>query len=153
MTVTIAGIFVGNIRTRALPELMEFKEQLTLMLIGMLFVILAADVRMREIANLGWNGLFAVLALMLLVRPLNVLVGTWYLGKLLRRYQHTDGPVAYALADYNAGRRHVLRWTEGAAATNTAVFLKEISYPGTRRYIEKVVQRLQFYRRATAHSG
>jgi NhaP-type Na+/H+ or K+/H+ antiporter len=77
MTVTIAGIFVGNIRTRALPELLEFKEQLTLMLIGMLFVILAADVRLQEIVTLGWPGLFTVLALMLIVRPLNVLVGTW----------------------------------------------------------------------------
>jgi NhaP-type Na+/H+ or K+/H+ antiporter len=42
-----------------------------------LFVILAADVRMQEIAHLGWNGLYVVLALMFVVRPLNVLVGTW----------------------------------------------------------------------------
>lgn len=77
MTVTVAGIVVGNIRTRALPELLEFKEQLTVMLIGMLFVILAADIRMQEIADLGRKGIYVVLALMFIVRPLNVLVGTW----------------------------------------------------------------------------
>ena len=34
----------------------------------------------------------------------NTLAGTWYLRKLLQRYALTDGPVPYALADYNAGR-------------------------------------------------
>jgi NhaP-type Na+/H+ or K+/H+ antiporter len=47
MTVTAAGIVVGNIRTRALRDLMEFKEQLTLMFIGLLFVLLTAFVRVR----------------------------------------------------------------------------------------------------------
>ena len=76
VTVTAAGLAVGNVRTRALPDLMEFKEQLTLMLIGMLFVLLAADVRVQEVRSLGAPGLWTVLALMFLVRPLNVFVGT-----------------------------------------------------------------------------
>ena len=42
----------------------------------------------------------------------NVLAGTWYLKKLMGRYLHTDDPVAYALADYNAGRSHVQRKTQ-----------------------------------------
>ena len=37
----------------------------------------------------------------------NTLAGTWYLRKLLGRYQQTDNAMAYALADYNAGRTHV----------------------------------------------
>ena len=40
----------------------------------------------------------------------NTQAGTWYLRRLLRRYPHTDNPLLYALADYNAGRTHVLRW-------------------------------------------
>ena len=76
VTVTAAGLAVGNIRTRALPELLEFKEQLTLMLIGMLFVLLAADVRVQEVRSLGSPGLWTVVALMLVVRPLNVFIGT-----------------------------------------------------------------------------
>jgi soluble lytic murein transglycosylase len=75
----------------------------------------------------------------------NTLAGAWYLAKLLRRYPHTDDPVPYALADYNAGRSHVLRWNQGAAATNSQQFLAQMTFPGTRRYIEAVVRRRAHY--------
>ncbi len=73
----VAGLVVGNVKTRALGDLKEFKEQLTIMMIGMLFVLLAADVRIAEVQSLGWAGVWTVAALMLVVRPLNVLVGTY----------------------------------------------------------------------------
>jgi NhaP-type Na+/H+ or K+/H+ antiporter len=76
MTVTAAGVVVGNIRTRALDELMEFKEQLTLMFIGLLFVLLTAAVRVQDVLDLGWPGMLTVAGLMFLVRPLNVWVCT-----------------------------------------------------------------------------
>ena len=76
----------------------------------------------------------------------NTLAGAWYLAKLLRRYPHTDDPVPYALADYNAGRGHVLRWNQGAAATNSQQFLAQMTFPGTRRYIQTVVARRAQYR-------
>jgi NhaP-type Na+/H+ or K+/H+ antiporter len=74
--VTVAGVVVGNTRHRSLRDLMEFKEQLTVLMIGMLFVILAADVRFAELQALGWAGVATVAALMLVVRPLNVAVCT-----------------------------------------------------------------------------
>jgi soluble lytic murein transglycosylase len=43
----------------------------------------------------------------------NVVCGAWYLKKLLSRYQNTDNPIPYALADYNAGRGNVLKWMQG----------------------------------------
>jgi hypothetical protein len=55
---------------------MEFKEQLTLMFIGLLFVLLAASVRVQDVIDLGWPGLITVLGLMFVVRPLNVWVST-----------------------------------------------------------------------------
>lgn len=76
MTVTVAGMVVGNFRTRVLRDLMEFKEQLTLMFIGLLFVLLAADVRVDDVLGLGWAGVAAVAALMFLVRPINIWVST-----------------------------------------------------------------------------
>ncbi|HXV75781.1 MAG TPA: cation:proton antiporter [Candidatus Polarisedimenticolaceae bacterium] len=72
MAVTAAGVVVGNVRTRALRDLMEFKEQLTMMFIGLLFVLLAADVRIRDVLGLGWPGVWTVAGLMFLVRPLNI---------------------------------------------------------------------------------
>jgi peptidoglycan lytic transglycosylase len=77
----------------------------------------------------------------------NTVAGTWYLRKLLRRYQTTDNPVAYALADYNAGRSRVLRWNKGAAATNSTAFLAAIDFPGTRAYVLAVLKQRDHYRR------
>lgn len=76
LAVIVAGIVVGSSPVQALGELREFKEQLTILLIGLLFVLLAADVRLEQVRVLGWAGLGTVLALMLVVRPLNILAGT-----------------------------------------------------------------------------
>lgn len=83
MAVTVAGIVVGNVRTRALRDLMEFKEQLTMMFIGLLFVLLAADVRVQDVLDLGWPGVLTVAGLMFLVRPINIWLCT--LGSDLTR--------------------------------------------------------------------
>ncbi len=71
----------------------------------------------------------------------NTLVGTWYLATLIKRYPGTDDPLVYALADYNAGRTHVLRWATGPAETNSAAFLEAMTYPGTKQYIKSVLKR------------
>ena len=76
----------------------------------------------------------------------NTLAGTWYLKKLLRRYVETDYPAAYALADYNAGRGNVLKWLKGAAATNSAAFINNIGFPGTKGYVQSVLHRYERYR-------
>jgi len=76
--VTMAGIVMGNFTTYARRELMEFKEGLTVMLIGMLFVLLAADVRISHIIGLGWPGVFVVCALIFIVRPTAVFAGTHF---------------------------------------------------------------------------
>jgi soluble lytic murein transglycosylase len=75
----------------------------------------------------------------------NVLAGTWYLRKLLKRYAQTDNPIPYALADYNAGRGNVLKWNYGAAATNHAAFINQIGFPGTKAYVRSVMHRRGLY--------
>ena len=77
----------------------------------------------------------------------NTLAGTWYLRKMMRRYAATDNPVAYALSDYNAGRGNVLRWNKGAASTNSAVFLAQMNFPGTREYVRSILNRYAKYQR------
>ena len=81
VTVTIAGFTLGNTSAaKELRSIREFKEELTVMFIGMLFVLLAADVRLSEVQALGWRGLLTVAALMFVVRPMNIAVGTWRAG-------------------------------------------------------------------------
>jgi len=77
----------------------------------------------------------------------NTLAGTWYLAKLLNRYRETDDALPYALADYNAGRTHVLRWMKDSGKTNSVAFLVQIDFPGTKRYIAAVLKRYNRYRR------
>ena len=76
----------------------------------------------------------------------NTLAGAWYLDKLLKRYAHTDNPLPYALADYNAGRSNVLKWEHGNAATNSINFINAINFPGTRSYVQSVMNRYTHYR-------
>ncbi len=77
----------------------------------------------------------------------NTLAGTWYIRKLLARYRDTDHPVTYALADYNAGRRNVLRWTPGAAAKNHVDFLKQMDFPTTKEYVRAVLEHYKRYQK------
>jgi len=76
---------------------------------------------------------------------INTRVGAWYLRKLLRRYEQTDNPLPYALADYNAGRTHVRQWMQGPSATNSAAFMEHIGFPGTRKYVRAVLERYAYY--------
>jgi NhaP-type Na+/H+ or K+/H+ antiporter len=76
IAVTVAGVVVGNFENPVVDDLREFKDQLTLLLIGMIFVLLAADVGLAEVRALGWNGLGVVVTLIVIVRPLGVLLVT-----------------------------------------------------------------------------
>jgi soluble lytic murein transglycosylase len=76
----------------------------------------------------------------------NTLAGAWYLKKLLLRYQETDHPAAYALADYNAGRGNVLKWLHGPAATQSSAFVAQIGFPATRDYVRAILRRAERYR-------
>ncbi|RJP80365.1 MAG: hypothetical protein C4522_08110 [Desulfobacteraceae bacterium] len=105
--VTMAGIIIGNFSSYALRDLVEFKEELTVLLIGMLFVLLAADVRLARVIGLGWPAVGVVLVLMVLVRPAAVLVGTSFseLGWKERFFIAWIGPrgiVAAAVASFFA---------------------------------------------------
>ena len=105
--VTMAGILIGNVGSSALQDLVEFKEELTVLLIGMLFVLLAADVRLAQVIGLGRPAVGVVLVLMFLVRPAAVLAGTGFseLGWKERFFISWIGPrgiVAAAVASFVA---------------------------------------------------
>jgi soluble lytic murein transglycosylase len=76
----------------------------------------------------------------------NTLIGAWYLEKLIKRYAGTDNRLPYVLADYNAGRSNVLKWKQGPAATNSAAFIEQIGFPGTKSYVQTVMRRYEHYR-------
>lgn len=127
LAVTVAGVVVGNMERRVARELGEFQEHLTVGLIGLLFVLLAADVRMADVWGLGMPGLLTVAALALVVRPLNVWLCT--LGSDLswreRAFLGWIGPrgvVAAAIASLAAGFLQE-NGVEGATSIRALVFL------------------------------
>lgn len=74
LTVTLAGATVGNLRPRAERDLREFKSQLGLVLLGTLFVLLAADASGGGVRALGWAPWLLAAALAAVVRPVSVLL-------------------------------------------------------------------------------
>ena len=76
MAVTVAGVVVGNLRTPVDRDLREFKDQMSVLLIGLLFVMLAAGVRFEEVRALGVGGLLVVATLIFVVRPVQVFLTT-----------------------------------------------------------------------------
>ncbi|MEG4455504.1 cation:proton antiporter domain-containing protein [Microcoleus sp. N9_A1] len=76
MAAVLSGIVL---RAASVPEerlLRRFKGQLTVLSISVLFVLLAADLSLASVVALGWGSVFTVLALMWIVRPINIWVCT-----------------------------------------------------------------------------
>ena len=74
--VVIAGM---TVRRESIPrqhQLRRFKGELSVLFISLLFILLSAHLRLSTIAAVGWDGVAAVVLLMWVVRPLNVLAST-----------------------------------------------------------------------------
>lgn len=124
----VAGLVVGNVWTRDHPKINEhFKEQLTVMLIGMLFVFLAASIGLDEVASLGLRGFLVVLVLMFVVRPVQVLLCTTGSGlttpeKAFISWISPRGIVAASVATLFYARMESVG-LEGATSMRGLVFL------------------------------
>lgn len=119
LTAIAAGLFVGNLKGQPLRRLKEFKEELTVLLIGLLFVLLAADVKLAEIQQLGLAGWCVVGLLVLVVRPLNVFLST----------RGTDLPLREKLFLSWLAPRGIVA---AAVASHFALVLGEAGEPGGR---------------------
>ena len=70
----------------------------------------------------------------------NIEAGTWYLARAIRRWEHCDDPLPFALAEYNAGRSNVLRWYENSGPDGLR-FQECIGYPTTRNYVKQILRK------------
>ena len=76
----------------------------------------------------------------------NIEAGTWVLAQALERWQERDDPVPFALAEYNAGAGRVAKWLPNGDATTAEEFIAAITWPGVRRYLEKITGYAERYR-------
>jgi soluble lytic murein transglycosylase len=81
----------------------------------------------------------------------NIRVGTWYLNRSIKRWNQTDDPVTFALAEYNAGHSNALKWVDPLAPLSHTAFLDRITYPGTRKYVEVILAKRDQYSKVFAN--
>ena len=79
----------------------------------------------------------------------NLEAGTWYLRRAFEHWETQSDPMPFALAEYNAGASRAQRWSGGneVAAMPPRTFLRNIDFPGTRKYVDSIIARYRFYQR------
>ena len=77
LTVTVMGVVLANQNQVSIRHIVEFKENLQVLLIGTLFILLASRLQLGDLLSTGWQGIVFVAILVLVARPLSVFVSTW----------------------------------------------------------------------------
>lgn len=113
VTVTLLGVMLANQRTVAIRHVIEFKENLRVLLISTLFIVLASrlTINMEAISLLGWPSLALVALIILVVRPVSVFVSTLgsdlsWKEKAFLSWIHPRGIVAAAVSSLFALKLH-----------------------------------------------
>jgi len=83
LTVTIMGLVIGNMELVEREPLRHFKENLTIVLLSVLFIVIPSQIKISQLELLDWRVAAFVLAVLLLVRPLAIGIAT--LGAPMRR--------------------------------------------------------------------
>ena len=79
---------------------------------------------------------------------INLEAGTWYLRRAVEHWENQGDPIPFALAEYNAGASRAHRWAGGdAAVIPPDTFRANINFPGTRKYVDSIIARFEFYKR------
>ncbi|MBN1219785.1 MAG: sodium:proton antiporter [Anaerolineae bacterium] len=76
LTVTVMGIILANQKGVTIRHIVEFKENLRVLLISGLFIILTARLQLAQLAHLNWRSVAFLIILIVLIRPATVLVST-----------------------------------------------------------------------------
>ncbi|HEX7817259.1 cation:proton antiporter [Dyella sp.] len=127
LAVTIMGIALGNMRHVHIDHILDFKENLTTVLVSSLFILLAARLQWPSFGML-WAGFVVFLAAQLIVRPITVLVSslgsnlTWR-ERALIAWIAPRGIVAASVSSLFALRLSSIEHMAGAEALVPLVFI------------------------------
>ena len=76
LSVTVMGMVIGNMQLVERDTLRRFQENLTVVLLSVLFIVIPSQLELAQLARLDWRvGLF-LLALLFVVRPVSVGLAT-----------------------------------------------------------------------------
>jgi NhaP-type Na+/H+ or K+/H+ antiporter len=77
LAVTVFGIYLANQDDLELDSILEFKEDLSQILISVLFILLAARLELAELLLLGPNVVFFMLIVLFVARPICIALSTY----------------------------------------------------------------------------
>ena len=78
LAVVIMGMVLGNLEVPQLKEILSFKESLSILLISILFILLAANMNIAELnLLLNWRCLTLFSIIVFVLRPLGVMLSTY----------------------------------------------------------------------------
>lgn len=128
LAVTLMGAFISNRGGMDIGHIVEFKENLRVLLISVLFIVLAARLKVQGLSHIALESLAFTGALIVVVRPLAVLIST--LGSSLSWAERAfvalvapRGIVAAAVASVFALRLSAAGETEGAELLSVTFFV------------------------------
>lgn len=76
IAVTVMGMWLANKPDVDIHPILNFKEHLSLLLISMLFILLAARIDLEQLASFFWQALLLLAVLQFVARPAKILVST-----------------------------------------------------------------------------
>ncbi|SFZ90219.1 NhaP-type Na+/H+ or K+/H+ antiporter [Flaviramulus basaltis] len=78
LAVVVMGMVLGNSNSPYLKELLYFKESLSVLLISILFILLAANINIEDLLLIyNWNAVILFALVVFLIRPLGVFLSTY----------------------------------------------------------------------------
>lgn len=78
ISVTCMGVLLANQSAVQVRHIIDFKESLRVILIAILFILLASTVDIKDLIEIWDEGLFLLLFLILIARPLTALISTLF---------------------------------------------------------------------------
>lgn len=77
LAVVVMGLVMGHTNLPNIKELLYFKESLSVLLISILFILLAANINLSDLALLAnWNTIILFAVVVFVIRPLGVFLST-----------------------------------------------------------------------------
>ena len=80
LAATVMGIYLANQKTVSIKHIVQFKENLRVLLISSLFILLAARLQVSHLAYIGIGSLAFIGVLMVIARPASVALSTFGSG-------------------------------------------------------------------------
>jgi NhaP-type Na+/H+ or K+/H+ antiporter len=128
LAVVVMGMVLGNGKLKNLKELLYFKESLSILLISILFILLAANINMEDLMLLyTWKTAVLFTIIVFVIRPLAVFSSTFnsklkFNEKLFISWVGPRGIVAAGIASL-FGSKLIKQGVEGAEYITPLVFM------------------------------